>query len=332
MRQTLALGMVILLLVSLCALQLMAGARLFSANTVLAALTEYNSRDYTHVVIVKQRLTRLVVAVYSGATLAVAGVLLQKIMRNDLVSPSTLGINSGAVFFVVMAIYLGGISGAQLFWPALGGGIAAITVTFLATAIVGRGSQDPLNLVLGGAMTATLFSSATTFIISLDPDVFGNLMSWLVGDIGNFDYLPLSRIWPVGLVCVVFALMLSRSVDLLTLGAEQAASLGVDPRLVSLAALVMAIVMAISAVCIVGPIGFIGLVVPHMTRLLLGEAGRITLLFSAILGASILTLADILARVLFAPRLLTVGTVMALFGGTAFFIIVVAVLRRGRRA
>jgi iron complex transport system permease protein len=306
----------------------MAGARFFSPGTIFAALTDYNARDYTHVVIVKQRLTRLAVAIYSGAVLAVAGVLLQKIMRNDLVSPSTLGINSGAVFCVVLAIYAGGFSGAELFWPALAGGISAIVLTFVASGIVGRGSPDSLSLVLGGAMTATLFSSATTFIVSLDPDAFGNVLSWLVGDIGNFDYLPLLRLWPVGFGCIACAMALSRSIDLLMLGTDQAASLGTDPRFVTFATLVLAILMSISAVCIIGPIGFIGLVVPHMTRLLLGEGGRRTMLFSAILGASILTLADILARSLFAPRLLTVGTVMALSGGTAFFIIISMVLRR----
>ncbi len=328
MKSFVALTLASLLLTVLCALQLMMGARLFSWHAVLAAVTDYNSRDYEHVVIVKQRLTRLVVAIYCGAVLAVAGSLLQKIMRNDLVSPSTLGINSGAITSVVLAIHLGGLSGAALFWPALLGGVAAIGTTLLVAAVVAKGGRDPLNIVLGGAMTATFFSSITTFVVSLDPDGYGNIMNWLVGDIGNFDYQPLRLLWPVGLCGIVATLALSRSIDLLTLGGDQAASIGVSPQIVYLFALAIAIIMAISAVCIVGPIGFIGLVVPHMTRLLVGENGRCTLLFSAVLGACILTTADILARTMLAPRLLTVGTVMALSGGTAFFVIVVSVLRR----
>ncbi|MDP9835489.1 iron complex transport system permease protein [Neorhizobium huautlense] len=312
----------------LCGLHLTAGARFSAPALVFDALFDHDPRNYQHVVVIKQRLTRLVVAGYVGAVLAVSGLLLQKILRNDLVSPSTLGINSGAVAFVIFGIYLFGLNGAALFWPALIGGFAAVAVAFLAAGLVSRGRRDPLSLILGGAMTATLFSSATTFVISLDPDRFGNLMGWLVGDIGNFDYLPLAWLWPVGVTGIGFALVLCRQIDLLTLGTEQAATLGADPRLVRAGTLALAIPLAISAVCVVGPIGFVGLVAPHITRLLIGETGRPALGFCTLCGAVIVIAADIAARTLLAPQLLQVGTVMALCGGIAFLVIVVATLRR----
>lgn len=328
MKAGLGLVVMALALCLLCALHLAAGARFSSPAVVFDALFNHDPRSYQHVVVIKQRLTRLVVAGYAGAVLAVSGLLLQKILRNDLVSPSTLGINSGAVAFVVLGIYIFGLSGAALFWPALIGGVAAVAVTFLAASLVNRGGRDPLSLILGGAMTATLFSSATTFAISLDPDRFGSLMGWLVGDIGNFDYQPLAWLWPIGFFGVGLAFILCRQIDLLTLGTEQAAALGADPRLVRAGALALAIPLAISAVCVVGPIGFVGLVAPHITRLLIGETGRAALAFCTLCGAVIVISADIVARTLLAPQLLQVGTVMALCGGIAFLVIVVATLRR----
>jgi iron complex transport system permease protein len=315
-------------LIGLSCLHLAAGARFTPLSVVIDALLHHDPRNYQHVVVINHRLTRLVVAGYAGAVLSVSGLLLQKILRNDLVSPSTLGINSGAVAFVVFGIYAFGLNGAALFWPALAGGVAAVAITFAAAGLLNDGGRDPLSLVLGGAMTATLFSSATTFAISLDPDRFGNLMSWLVGDIGNFDYQPLAWLWPIGIAGIGLALLLCRQIDLLTLGAEQAAAVGADPRLVRATALALAIPLAISAVCVVGPIGFVGLVAPHIARLLMGETGRGALLFCALCGALIVIAADIVARTLLSPQLLQVGTVMALCGGIAFLAIVVTTLRR----
>lgn len=309
-------------------LHLMAGARLSSPTLVWQALTDYDPRNYQHVVIVKQRLTRLAVAAYAGSVLSVSGLLLQKVLNNDLVSPSTLGVNSGAVSFVVLGIYLYGLEGAALFWPALAGGCAGVAVSFLAAGLIQQSKRDPLSLVLGGAMTATLFSSVTTFVISIDPDRFGDLMGWLVGDIGNFDYQPLLLLWPVGLAGLTFAVILARPIDVLGLGLEQAAGLGVNPIAIRAGALTVAIPLAVSAVCIVGPIGFVGLVAPHICRLLLGETGRGLVFVSAFVGALIVISADIVARILLAPQLLNVGTVMALCGGLAFLAIILTRLRK----
>lgn len=322
------LALLLIVFILLCGLHLAAGARFSSPGLVFDALFHHDPRNYQHVVVIKQRLTRLVVAGYAGAVLAISGLLLQKILRNDLVSPSTLGINSGAVTFVVLGIYFFGLDGAALFWPALAGGILAVGVTFLAAGLVSQGGRDPMSLILGGTMTATLFSSATTFAISLDPDRFGDLMGWLVGDIGNFDYQPLALLWPIGLLGIGVAVALCRALDLQTLGSEQAATLGADPRLVRYGALALAIPLAISAVCVVGPIGFVGLVAPHIARLLVGETGRIAMIACALIGAVIVVAADIVARTLLSPQLLHVGTVMALCGGVAFLAIVLTTLRR----
>lgn len=319
----------VVLLLAAGLLHLCAGALPMGPGTVLAAVLSFDPTNYSHVVVVLQRMTRLVVAIYAGAVLGVAGLLLQKIMQNGLVSPSTLGVNAGATASVVLAVHFLGMTGAQLFLPALTGGLISIGLTFFVSGLL-RGYGDPrLNIVLSGMMVGTLFSSLTTFVIALDPDGFSDLIGWLIGDISNFDYVALQAMAPVGLVALVLAALLFRAVDILALGGEQAAVLGVDVRLIFAASLLAAVVLAVSAVTVVGPIGFVGLVVPHIVRLTIGDTGLRALWGCLTGGAIILTLADVLARTALAPRVLNVGTVMGLAGGLIFLGLV---LSRARRA
>lgn len=319
----------VLVLLAACLLHLRLGAAEIPARAILQAITAFDPTNYAHVVVVFQRITRLAVAVFSGAVLGVAGLLLQKIMQNGLVSPSTLGINAGATSFVVLAVYFFGLGGAALFLPALAGGLGAMALTFMTARLL-AGQGDPrMNLVLGGAMVGTLFSSVTAFVVALDPDGFTNLLGWLIGDIGNFDYKSLSAMAPFGIAGLIGAVLLSRMVDVLAMGQEQAAVLGVDTRLVHGGALLIAIVLTVSAVTVVGPIGFVGLVMPHVARLVAGEVGLLPLWLCLIGGATVLTLADVLARVLMAPQVLNVGTVMGLAGGAVFLALV---LTRARGA
>ena len=331
MKASLGLPAGLVLLAVLCLLHLTLGAAKVLPADIWQAFTAYDPTNYTHVIIISQRLTRLVVALYAGAALAVAGLLLQKIMQNILVSPSTLGINAGATTFVVCSVFFLGLSGAGLFFPALFGGACAVALTFLAARLLDTQGDRKLNLVLAGSMVSILFSSLTTFVVTLDPDAFGNLMAWLVGDIGNFDYLALQPMLIIGLLGLASAVVLSRAVDLLVLGDEQAAVMGVDVRTIYGATLATAIALAVSAVTVVGPIGFIGLVVPHAAKILFGETGRLTLWMCLIGGPLALTAADILARTLLAPRLLNVGTVMGLSGGLVFLALVVFGMKRMAR-
>ncbi|WP_417519756.1 FecCD family ABC transporter permease [Marinobacter sp.] len=316
------------LLAMLSLLHLCLGARLITPNIVWSSLFDYTPKNYLHVIVINQRLPRLIVAVSIGAMLALSGYVLQKILRNDLVSPSTLGINSGAATFCVAAIYFWGGSDANLFWPALTGGICALIFSFIVANILGHQKGDQISLVLGGAMSTTLFSTASAFIISLDTDIFGNLLGWLVGDISIFDLQTLSLIWPAGMAAILILLLVIRPLDLMGLGSEQAAALGVDTRWLQWIGLGGAIVLSIIAVTVVGPIGFVGLVAPHMVKILIGETGLGPPLLCLISGAILVTAADIMARFMAAPRLLNVGSVLSLFGGVAFLIIIVVVFGR----
>ncbi|SEQ61591.1 iron complex transport system permease protein [Devosia sp. YR412] len=321
----------LVVLLVLSALHLTLGAASIDLGVILAAFTAYDPTNYAHVVVIFQRLTRLAVALYAGAALGVSGLLLQKIMQNGLVSPGTLGINAGATTFVVLGVFLLGLSGPGLFLPALLGGIISVMLTLLVSRLL-TGQGDPkLNLVLAGSMIGALFSALTTFVLSMDPDSFGNIIGWIVGDIGNFDYQALAPMAPIGLLALIAAAVMSRAVDILVLGDEQAAVMGVNVRLVYGGTLLVAIVLAVSAVTVVGPIGFVGLVMPHIARILVGEIGRLPLWLCLVGGAALLTGADILARLLMAPRVLNVGTVMGFAGGLVFLALVIFGTRRSER-
>lgn len=320
------------LLLVLGVLHLRLGAAAMDFGLIRDAFLAYDPANYSHVIVIFQRLTRLAVAVYTGAALGVAGYLLQKIMQNGLVSPSTLGISAGATNFVILSVYFFGFAGVAQFVPALAGGIAAVVLTFGISHIL-KGQGDPrLNLVLAGSMVTTLFSAVTAFVVSLDADAFTNLIGWLIGNIGNFDYVSLAPMAPIGALAMIAAVIASRAVDILVLGEDQASAMGVNVSLVYGATLLTAIVLAVSAVTVVGPIGFVGLVVPHMVRMIAGEIGRLSLWLSMVGGAIVLTSADILARTAMAPRVLNVGTVMGFSGGLVFLGLVLWSARRRRSA
>ncbi|WP_138465684.1 iron ABC transporter permease [Poseidonocella sp. HB161398] len=328
---TIAGPLLIAALLAVSVLHLASGAMPVPPGEVIAALFSYDSGNFSHVIVVKQRLTRLAVALYCGGALAVSGLLMQRVFRNGLVSPSTLGVNSGATAFVVLSVFFLGASGGALFLPALAGALLALALTF-ATAGLLRGQGDPrLNLVLAGSMVGVLFSSATTLVLSFDPDRFENVISWLIGDIGNFDYRELRLMAPLGAVAMAAALAVCRAIDLLALGDEQAAVMGGHVRLIAGSALGVALILSVSAVVVVGPIGFVGLILPHATRLIAGEFGRGPLLFCAGGGALAVTAADLAARTMAAPKVLNVGSVMGLAGGAAFLVLVLATARRVAR-
>lgn len=271
---------------------------------------------------VASRLPRTLLAVLAGASLGIAGAIMQGVTRNPLADPGLLGVNAGAALAVVAGIAWWDIDQAgQYAWLAVAGaGAAAISV--FAMASLGRGGATPLRLALAGAVMTAALSSFTTAIILPRADVAGLIQSWLIGGVGGATADRLLPILPGLLVGLLLALPAARTLNLLALGDEAATGLGERVTLARTTAALAAIVLCGVTTAACGPIAFVGLVVPHACRLMAGTDYRWLLPLSALGGALLLTLADVAGRLLVRPAELDVGIVTALVGGPVFIWIV----------
>lgn len=302
---------------------LMSGSADLGAADVWQSLTgvaDPGARD----VIMDLRLPRALTAFGVGGLLAVAGVLMQVLLRNPLAEPYILGTSGGAAVAALLAMILG--LGATLVDLAAFGG--AMFATMLVFSIAqGSGNWTPTRLLLTGVVLAAGFSAATTLLLALSPDQnLRGMLFWLVGDL-SFSYSPAQTLWLLAAITAA-GLVSARDLNVLARGDLQAAILGLPVagfRMFIFA--VTALATAIS-VTTVGVIGFIGLVVPHLVRLIAGSDHRIVLPASALAGGSLLVIADTLSRTVLAPRQLPVGALTATIGVPLFLIL----MSRSRKA
>lgn len=301
-------------------LSLMVGTRDVPPSEVLAAITgDISTLDRAAVA---TRVPRTVLALIAGASLGMAGAVMHGVTRNPLADPGILGINTGASLAVVVGVAWFGISSAHSFiWLAIFG--AAATSIFVYTiGSMGRGGATPLKLALSGTATAIAFSSLVIAIVLPRADIAGGIRSWQIGGVGGATF---ERMEPVyGFLIVGFALCLisARKLNVLALGDELAAGLGENVTAARIIATVGAVILCGATTAVCGPIGFVGLVVPHVCRLLVGVDYRWLLPFSALGGAILLTLSDIVGRLAARPSELEVGVVTALIGAPFFIVIV----------
>src|SRR5262245_22568642 len=268
------------------------------------------------------RLPRVLAAALVGAALALAGVVFQALLRNPLASPDTLGVSAGAALGAVLAITFNadfsvlGVTAVPL--ASFAGSIGALAIVYGLSAARRRGTST-LVLLLAGVTLTSLLSAVSAFVRYLaDFTETLRTVRWLMGslDVGAFAPIVVATV-PMGIAVMGFA-MLPRILDLFSMGAESAAARGVDVVRAERVALVSASLATGSAVALAGPIGFVGIVVPHLVRLLVGADHRIVLPASALFGASFLIGCDLFARVAFAPAEVPVGIVTALIGGPFF--------------
>lgn len=293
------------------------GAADISWNTVLAALTNFDGST-NHLIIRTVRLPRALVAILVGSALAVAGAVMQGLTRNPLADPAILGLEAGASLAVVTAIFLFGSSSLSNYvgFALIGAGITAVTVYWLGS--LGRGGLTPLNLTIVGAALTALFYSLTTGILIVSQRTLDEIRFWLAGSIAGTDFSMLIQVLPYILVGLVMAFALGRQITILNLGEDVAKGLGQSTAGVKAIAAVSVVLLAGSAVAIAGPIGFVGLVVPHIVRLVISVDYRWILPYAAIVGAILLLLADISSRLLLAPQELPVGVMTAIVGAPFF--------------
>lgn len=308
----------------LCALSVAIGTREVGLDDIAGALR--GQVDSIGQAAVAARIPRTVLAALAGAALGLAGAVMQGVTRNPLADPGILGVNLGASLAIAVGVAWFGIASAQAYiWVAvLGAGATAVFVYAIGS--LGRGGPTPLKLTLAGMATSVAFSSLVTAVMLSRGDIAGGLHAWQIGGVGGATFARMAHVLPFLAAGFGLSLISARKLNLLALGDDMAAGLGervaVARGLASLGAILLC--GATTAIC--GPIGFVGLVVPHLGRLLVGVDHRWLLPFSALIGACLLVASDIAGRLIARPSELDVGIVTA-FIGAPFFIWIV---RRAR--
>lgn len=292
------------------------------ANTnlkmVLEAFTNFNDSN-EHIIIYNVRLPRALIAAVVGGSLAIAGAIMQALTKNPLASPSVFGINAGAGFFVVVAVTFLSIESLQLFtWIAfLGAAFTAIIVYFIGSA--GREGLTPMKLTMAGAAMAALFSSLTQGLLVVNEASLDSVLFWLAGSVQGRSMESLLVVLPYVVPAIIVSMILAQKINVLLMGEDVAKGLGQRTAIVKLIGASIVILLGGGAVAVAGPIAFIGIVIPHVTRFLVGNDYRWIIPYCLVLGGSLLILADILARYIVMPEEVPVGVMTAIIG-TPFFV------------
>lgn len=273
-----------------------------------------------HHIVLDFRIPRTVAGLVAGGCLAIAGVLLQGATRNPLASPTLLGITSGAGFAVVVTVAVFGMPSSFAVWAAfLGGAGAALLALSLAGS--GRDGMSPVRLALSGALISLLLAAWTRGILALNETSSDEVRHWLAGSLAGREASTLGPLVPVLALGVLAAALLARPLDALALGDEAAVGLGQRPGRVRAVSALTAVALSAVAVAMAGPIAFIGLIVPHLVRYLVGTRTLDVLLASALAGPVVLLLADIVGRVVAPPGELQAGVLTAFIGAPILVII-----------
>ncbi|ASK20360.1 FecCD family ABC transporter permease [Vreelandella alkaliphila] len=297
----------------------MLGTTEIALSALFDSLTHYDPANVSHIILFAERLPRAVIAALVGASLAIAGALMQTMTRNPLASPGILGINAGAMFFVVVAVSLLPLhTPAHYVWAALLGALVAASIVVLLSR--GRhGELSPLRVVLAGVAVTAMFVSFSQGLLVIDQQSFESVLYWLAGSVSGRDLSVVMPLLPLFGGALLLSALLVRHANALLLGDDMVTGLGMQATTIKLLLGLIVIVLAGSSVALAGMIGFVGLIVPHMARGLFGIDHRWLLPACAVLGACLLLLADVASRFLMPPQQVPIGVMTALIG-TPFFI------------
>lgn len=315
----------VLVLVAL--LSLAVGARNISLFTVVEAVFNFDPANGDHAV-VSSRMVRTVAGLVVGLSLGLAGTSMQGVARNPLADPGILGINAGAALAVVAGIFFFGAAGVSSYlWFAFGGSAVAAVVVY-AVASLGRSGATPVKLALAGAAMAAGMGSLMSAMLVTSQDSLELFRSWQVGALAGKSWNSVLSVLPFVLLGAIILLCSGRLLNTLALGDDMARGLGQRPGLGRAISAVGIVLLCGSATALAGPIAFIGLVVPHLLRGLVGPDYRWLLPLSLLAAPVILLLADILGRVILLPGEVPAGILAAMMGAPIF----IAVVRRGKQA
>lgn len=287
-------------------------------NDIWTALWNYNDTSMEQVVVRESRLPRALIAACVGGSLAMAGAIMQTVTQNSLASPSVLGINAGASFAIVLGITVLGITDTRtLLWISFAGAALAVMVVYLL-GYLGREGLSPLRIVLAGCALIALFSSGTQGMLVLNQNGLQDVMFWLAGSIAAKDMSMLLPVFPYLCMGWILALLIAGQLNVLMLGEDTAKGLGQRVVRIQILSGIIVVILAGGSVAIAGPIGLVGIIIPHITRYFTGRDHRWLLPLCALNGASLLLLADVAARFIILPEEVPVGIMTALIGAPFF--------------
>ncbi|EGQ8504287.1 TPA: iron chelate uptake ABC transporter family permease subunit [Vibrio parahaemolyticus] len=292
-----------------------------SVNDLTSYWFAFDEGNMLHQILATLRAPRTYAGLLIGASLAVSGVLMQGLTRNPLASPSILGINAGAACFMALAS-IGVPFFSQLnpiinavFGALLSGGAVMLLGGFFSA------RSHPLRLVLAGIAISALLIGLTRASVILADDMAYSVLHWLTGSLSAVDSEQWQQLWPFATLGLVLAMGLARNLNLLALGDEVAVGLGGNIRLTRLISGLAVVLLAGTSVAIAGPIGFVGLLVPHLVRPIVGHNYHILIPVSALCGAALVTWSDALSRAIAFPAETPVGVITALLGTPCFIAI-----------
>ncbi|MBO9409615.1 iron ABC transporter permease [Shimia sp. R9_1] len=314
------------LLIATCAVMCLAvlalrfGYRAVSWNDVLTLFVGFESSVAEHIAVREIRLPRLVAALLAGSALGVSGALIQGMTRNPLADPGLLGINAGAAFGVVVVVFaLRWSDPSQFIWVAMAGG----TLGALSVFALGGGAQaKPARLLLAGAAITAFFLAMTRAVLLMSRQSLDVYRFWVLGGLDGISFNDISALLPFFAAGFLVAILSGHLLNTLMLGEDTAKGLGVNVGLAKLISGVAIVLLAASTVALAGPIAFIGLMVPHIARPFARQDMRWMVGFSAVIGAGLLLMADLLGRLSMLGGNMQAGVMAALIGGPTLVVMV----------
>ncbi len=321
----LSCGLMLLLLTTLASM--IVGSRMIPAGEIIPALLNSSPTSVDEIIVCIYRLPRTLLGLLCGAAFGVAGALIQAATRNPLADPGILGVNAGAAFFVTLAVGLLGFHSidADLWFAMLGAVIVTLAVYVLGS--IGRNGAAPVRLVLAGVALSAVLGGIGSAITLLDPQAFDAMRVWSIGSIAGRDMEVVVAVAPFIGVGLLIALVAARPLNAVALGDDLARSLGANILRARTLALIAVTLLAGAGTAAAGPIGFVGLMVPHVMRWFVGPDQRWIIPLTMIYAPVLLLSADIAGRLVLYPGELEAGIVTAFIGAP-----VLILLARGKKA
>ncbi|MBX9975810.1 iron ABC transporter permease [Cytobacillus firmus] len=309
-----------LIVLAMC-LSILYGAKNISMETVWDAVLHYDASNVDHAIIMTSSLPRAAGALIVGAFLAISGAIMQGMTRNYLASPSIMGVSDGSAFVItVCMVFFSGMSSVQMILFSMLGSLLGAGIVFGTGSLI-RGGLSPVRLAIIGTIIGTFLSSLSA-VIATYFQVSQNASFWYNARIHQIDPDILKWAIPIGLAGFLLALSISKSITILSLGEEMSISLGQRTKFVRAAAILTVVILTGTAVALVGKIGFVGLIIPHITRFLAGLDYKWIIPCSGVLGGVFLALCDVLSRFVNYPFETPIGVITSLIGVPFFLYLI----------